>query len=107
MPSIFKSSGAANIGTAGTTVYTATGVTSTVIGLVVANVTASDITVDVILVKGGTQYHLVKGAAVPVGTGLVAIGGDQKVVLETTNSILVKSSVASGADAVISYMEQS
>jgi hypothetical protein len=110
MASLFKSYGSAAIGTSLATLYTAPGsTTSTVIGLSVANVTASTIiAVDVILVKGGvTSYYLVKGAPIIAGGALVVVGGDQKVVLQTTDVLKIISDVAASCDAVVSVLEVS
>jgi hypothetical protein len=107
MASAFKSKISTAIGTSLATVYTVPAVTTaTVIGMSVANVSASPITVDVQLVKGGvTVAYLVKGAPIPVGSSLVVVGGDQKVVAETTDLIKVISSVAASADAILSVLE--
>ena len=62
------------------TVYTCPSSTqTTVIGLSVANIVTSQITVDVKLDKGtGDDVFLIKDAPVPVGSSLVVVGGDQK-----------------------------
>jgi len=109
MANTFKNAvSAASIGTTATTVYTVPAVTtSTVIGLSVANVTTSQIYVDVTLTdtSAAKTVYLVKGAPVPVGSSLVVVGGDQKVVLETTDYIQVKSNIASSADVMVSALQ--
>lgn len=110
MANTFKNSISASIGTSPVDVYTAgSGVTATVIGMTVANREASTITVDVQVTdtSGAVTAYLVSGAPVPAGGALVVIGGDQKVVLETTDKITVTSDTASSADAVLSLLEQS
>lgn len=92
--------------------YQATGVTTeavvftgpaatqtTVIGLTVANTGTAPTYVDVKL----NSSYVIKQAPVPVGSSLVVIGGDQKVVVEETDTI----SVASGttADVILSTLE--
>jgi hypothetical protein len=58
------------------------------------------------LVKGGTvTAYLVKTAPIPPGASVVVVGGDQKVVAETTDVIKVISSVAASADVVMSILE--
>jgi len=84
--------------TTATTVLTAT-TTTTVIGLSIANTGASDASVDVQL--NGT--YLIKGADVPVGSAVVVIGGDQKLVMIDTDTIVVTSTIS--VDAVISVLE--
>lgn len=79
--------------------------TATVIGLTLANITASDITVDVEHYSGTTSTRIVKDAPIPTGGTLILGGGDQKIVLETGHSIRVTSSAASSIDAVMSLLE--
>lgn len=78
---------------------------TTVIGLSVANITASSITVTVEHYDGVNYTHIVKDAPVPVGGSLVVVGGDQKLVLSTGDSMYVTSSAASSADVMMSILE--
>ena len=106
MASTFKSYAQNTVGTTPVTVYTVPALTqSTVIGLTIANVSASPITVTGTITKGGTTTHVVKNAPVPVGTSLVLFGGDQKLVLEASNSFAVTSSAAVSADCIVSVLE--
>lgn len=108
MPSAFKSTVVIGVGTVAVTAYTAPALTTTtVIGFSVANTTAADITVSVTVMKGSTTAFLVKGAVIPFGGALVVVGGDQKLVLETSDKVSVTSSVAGSADAVVSVLELS
>ena len=79
--------------------------TATVIGLSLANITGSAITVEVDHFVGSTATRIVKDAPIPVGGSLLIGGGDQKIVLEATHSIRVTSSAASSVDAVMSILE--
>lgn len=106
MPNLFKSFHSKNVGTAAVSVYTAPSATqTTAIGMTIANVTSSNITVDVYVTVSSVDYYIVKGASVPVGGALVPIGGDQKLVLETGDVIKVVSSAASSADVNFSVLE--
>lgn len=106
MPNTFKNNALANVGTTITNVYTApAGAATTIIGLTIANTTANSVYVDVILTIGATDYYIIKNALVPTGGALVPIGGDQKVVVEATESIKVRSSAASSVDVVLSILE--
>ena len=110
MANTFKNALSASIGTTPVDVYTAcAGVTATVIGMSVANRTASAITFDVQATdtSGTVTTYLIKDGAVPVGSSLIVIGGDQKVVLEPTDKITVTSSASSSVDATMSILEQS
>ena len=106
MANTFKNYPVAGVGTSESSVYTAgAGVQATVIGMTIANITASNINVDVKLTSGGTTVFLVKGALVPPGGALVPIGGDQKVVLEAADILKVASDTASSADVLLSVLE--
>jgi hypothetical protein len=105
MPNTFKSNGA-SVTTSNVTAYTCPAATqTTIIGLSLANTSVADISVTVELLKGGTTpYAIVSGAPIPIGSSLVAVGGDQKVVMQPTDT--VRARTASGtADLVISYLE--
>ncbi len=78
---------------------------TTVIGLTVANTSSSTVNNDVTLNDGANDTYVVKDAPVPVGGALVPIGGNQKIVLITGDSIKVNSSAASSVDAVLSILE--
>ena len=54
-------------------------------------------------ISGNT--NLIVNAPISSGASLVLVGGDQKLVLESGDSVFVQSSVASSADAVMSIME--
>ena len=72
---------------------------TTVIGMSVANTGASAATASV---KLNTAY-LVKDAPIPVGGSLVVIGGDQKTVVEATDTLKVSSDVT--VDVITSVLE--
>ena len=108
MANAFKNKIQRQIGTSLTAVgsYTVGGSTeTTVIGLTIANTTTSVIEVDATLNNGSNDYYIVKNAPVPAGGSLVAVGGDQKVVLMPGDSIKVKSDTATSADVIMSILE--
>ena len=79
---------------------------TTVIGLTVANITSSQISVDVTLENNdGDNVYIVKSAPIPAGGALVPIGGDQKVVLEASDVLKVTSDTANSADSTLSILE--
>ena len=99
MANNFKNYMSASV-TTETTVLTGPASTqTTVIGLSIANTGASVATVDV---KLNTAY-VVKDAPVPVGGSLVVVGGDQKLVVEATDTIKVTSDVT--VDVITSTLE--
>lgn len=94
-----------NVGTSAANVVTVGAATqTTVIGLSCANTKASPVTVDVYVTRSAVDYYLIKGATVPVGGALVVVGGDQKVVLITSDVLKVVSSAASSIDAYTSVL---
>ena len=107
MANTFKNSISASIGTTETTVYTATGVTATVIGVSIANRIQSNINVDVKMYDSSTSKNIVlcSGSLIPPGSNIVLVGGEQKVVLEASDYLTLRSNVASSADIVVSVLE--
>lgn len=105
MPNTFTSYVNKNVGTSVATVVTVGASTqTTVIGMSAANTTSSPVTVDAYITRSATDYYLVKGATVPVGSSLVIVGGDQKVVMGTSDALKVVSSTASSVDVVTSVL---
>ena len=101
MAQTFKNYTAASIGSTPTTVYTvASATTSILIGVNLANRTASQITVSAQL---GTTY-IVKDAPIPSGGALSVLEG--KIIAEATDTIVVTSDTASSCDAIVSVLEQ-
>ena len=108
MANTFLNKTSRNIGTSPVTVgsYTVGASTqTTLIGLTAANVTGGAVTVDIYLNDGANDTYIVKSAPVPSGGTLVAVGGDQKVVMETGDSIRVVSNTASSIDIIMSLLE--
>ena len=108
MANTFKRKLSRSIGTTLTAVdsYTVAAATQvTVIGLAVSNTSSAQVLVDATVNDGTNDTYLIKQAPVPSGGALVIIGGDQKVVLETNDSIKVKSDTASSVDVVMSILE--
>lgn len=97
-----------NVGTSLTAVgsYTVPSATTTVVvGLTVCNTSGSTVNIDVTLNDGSADHYIVKSAPVSAGGALVPIGGEQKIVLETGDSIKVKSDAVTSVDAILSIME--
>ena len=107
MANTFKLETQKNIGLSDSAVYTCPGGTATtIIGMNLANTTSSAITADVtILNNGGDSCFLVKDAPIPIGSSLVAVGGDQKVVMNAADVIKVSSSAATSIDVALSILE--
>ena len=110
MANTFKNAAAAATGTSEVSVYTVpSSTTTTVIGLTCANVTSTSpikVSIRVYDDSGSAYFYVVKNAEIYEGGALVAVGGDQKLVLETGDLIRVVSDTASSVDTIVSVMEQ-
>jgi hypothetical protein len=94
-----------DVGTSAATVVTVGASTqTTIIGLSFANTTTSPITASAYITRSGVNYYLIEDATVPVGSSLVVVGGDQKVVMITSDALKVVTSAASSADVVTSVL---
>lgn len=79
--------------------------TVVVVGLTITNKTGSSIAANVFINDGAANTFVTANAPISSGSTLVAVGGDQKVVLLTGDKIFVQSSAASSLDAVLSILE--
>jgi hypothetical protein len=106
MANTFKSYPSKNVGTSAATIYTCPSATqTTLIGLSVANTSASPITADAYVTRSAVDYYLIKSGVVPVGGTLVIVGGEQKVVMEPADVLKVVTSAAASADCFASLLE--
>ena len=89
------------------TIYTCPSSTeTTIIGMSIANITSSQITVDVKLENNdGNNIFVIKDAPIPVGATLVPVGGEQKIVMEASDVLKVQSDTANSADTALSILE--
>lgn len=102
MANTFKNYTSSSVGTSAVTTYTVpASTTSVMIGCTVSNTTTSQIAVDV-QVAG---VYLVKGAPIPANSALSVLDG--KIILETTDTVVVTSDTATSADVIVSVLEQS
>jgi hypothetical protein len=109
MANVFETFTSRAVGTSLTAVGSHTvagGTTETCIGMTVSNVSGSSVNVTVTYNDGSSDTNIVKNAPLPSGGSLVPIGGDQKIVLTTGDSIKVSSNTASSIDAIISVLQQ-
>ena len=105
MANTFTSYANKDVGTSAATVVTVgAGTQTTVVGMSVANTSASPITASAYFTRSAVDYYLIKSATVPVGSSLVLVGGDQKVVLVPSDALKVVTSAASSADVVTSVL---
>ena len=81
--------------------------TSIIVGMSVANTSASSITMDIKIISdtgSNENAYLVKSAPVPSGGSLEIMAGN-KLVLQATDKIQALASTTGVADLLISYME--
>lgn len=96
---------AKNVGTSASTLVTAGGTAQTsVIGLCCANTTNTAVTVSIYLTQSSVNYYIVNNATVPAGGSLVAVGGDQKLVMKANDALVVVASTASSVDVIVSAL---
>jgi hypothetical protein len=94
-----------NVGVTAATITTgAASAQTTVIGLCCANTTSTAVTVDVFITRSAVDYYIVRNATVPQGGSLVAVGGDQKLVLNVGDVLKAVASTATCIDVVTSAL---
>jgi hypothetical protein len=101
MANVFKNYTSASVGTSATTTYTVgSAKTAVLIGCNLANRHSAQIKVDVQC----AGVFLVKGVPIPASSSLGVLDG--KVILETTDTLIVTSDTASSVDVIASVLEQ-
>ena len=110
MANTFKNAQSIGVGTSEVSVYTVpSSTTTTIVGLSCANTTTTSpikVGIRVFDSSASTHAYVVKNAEIFEGGALVAVGGDQKLVLETGDIIKVVSDTTNSVDVIVSYMEQ-
>jgi hypothetical protein len=95
------------IGTTPIEVYsTASNTKATVIGINLANTTDGTVFADIQLRdETSATGFIVKNAEIPPGSALAAMGGDQKLVMDPLNYLLITSDTPNSIDAIVSVLE--
>ena len=93
-----------DVGVSAATLFTANSY-DTVVGISVANVTASPVTASVYINDGTNDIYLVKDAPIPAGSALQVLDGGAKVVVQSGDILKVVSSAASSLDIWISTVD--
>jgi len=106
MANTFKLKTKANVGVTTSNVYAVPSATTTVvIGVTLANTSGSSINVGVGITRASTDdIHLMKNVPIPQGSSFEFMGGN-KIVLETTDILTVKSDVNNSLDVALTIME--
>jgi len=107
MANAFKLVTKASIDDSAATVYECPVSTeTTIIGLNLANILNTSITASVQVINAdGDNVYVIKDAPIPVGSSLVAVGGDQKYVLNDSDQLTVTSSDMNSVDVSMSILE--
>ena len=93
-----------NVGTSAVTSFTANSY-DTVVGISVANITASAVNADVYINDGTNDIHLVKDAPIPAGSALQILDGGSKIVVQSGDALKVISDTASSLDVWVSAVD--
>lgn len=94
--------GVKNVTTGGSTIISSVSSgTVAVASLVVSNTSTSPITCDVYITRSAVNYYIVKGATVAVGGSNECIQGN-RIILQTSDALVVVASASSSADAWVS-----
>ena len=100
----FERNIARNIGTTASTLRTANS-DDALVGINLANTTASQILVDVIINDATNDHYIVKEAPIPAGSSLQVLDGGAKVVMQSGDILKIKSDTASSCDAWVSVVD--
>ena len=106
MANTFKLKTKANVGVTTTAVYVVPSATTTVvIGVTLANNTGSSINVGIGINRGSQDdVKLMKSVPIPQGSSFEYMGGN-KIVLETTDTLVAESDVNNSLDVALTIME--
>ena len=100
----FESNGA-RVTNSATTIYTSNS-DDAVVGLRLANIVSSAVTVDVYITEGGTtDRYLVKDLSIPPASSVELVNGGAKIVLQTGDILKGISSAASSVDVWCSVVD--
>jgi hypothetical protein len=93
-----------NVGTSAATLFTADSY-DTVVGISVANITASAVTASVYINDGSNDIYLIKDAPIPSGSALQVLDGGAKFVVQSGDALKVISDTASSLDVWVSTVD--
>jgi hypothetical protein len=93
-----------DVGTAAATLFTADSY-DTVVGISVANITASAVTASVYINDGSNDIYLIKDAPIPAGSALQVLDGGAKFVVQSGDALKVISDTASSLDVWVSTVD--
>lgn len=106
MANTYKLAAAKILATGSTTLYTAPAATTSIVkNIYISNTTTGSIYMDIVVNKSGSaiNYFLIQSASVPVQTSFQPIS--DPLVLQTGDVVKINTSVVSGSDTLMSYLE--
>jgi|TARA_B100000963_G_scaffold359436_1_gene386792 hypothetical protein len=92
------------VGTGATTIFTANSF-DTIVGISLANVHTSAITVHCYINDGSNDISLVKDVSIPAGSALQVLDGGAKFVVQSGDALKVISDTASSLDVWVSAVD--
>ena len=93
-----------DVGTSAATLFTANSY-DTIVGISVANVTASAVTASVYINDSSNDIYLVKDVTIPAGSALQVLDGGAKFVVQSGDALKVVSDTASSLDVWVSTVD--
>ena len=93
-----------DVGTSAATLFTADSY-DTVVGISVANVTASAVVASVYINDSTNDIYLVKDVTIPAGSALQVLDGGAKFVVQSGDALKVVSDTASSLDVWVSTVD--
>ena len=93
-----------DVGTSAATLFTADSY-DTVVGISVANVTASAVVASVYINDSSNDIYLVKDVSIPAGSALQVLDGGAKFVVQSGDALKVVSDTASSLDVWVSTVD--
>jgi len=93
-----------DVGTGAATLFTADSY-DTVVGISVANITASAVVASVYINDGSNDIYLVKDVTIPAGSSLQVLDGGAKFVVQSGDVLKVISDTASSLDVWVSTVD--
>lgn len=93
-----------DVGTSAATLFTADSY-DTVVGISLANVTASQIIASCYINDGANDIYLIKDTPIPAGSALQVLDGGAKFVVQSGDALKVVSDTASSVDVWVSAVD--
>lgn len=93
-----------NITTSATTIFTADSY-DTIVGINIANTTASAVNASVYITNTSLDYYIIKNAPIPAGSSLQVLDGGAKFVVQSGDALKIVSDTATSLDTVVSTVD--